>query len=126
MNGAEEDLKYLSRIVGEQLTAVIFVMDYLKFQFNNCYLTALFPVVAYVSGQSYRPGDLHYRDSLCERIMGNVTGAILEADSLRIGFDDGASFALSLREEDRVGMEALLFEFREAGKMEMLVIHGAA
>lgn len=126
MSRVGEDQKCLARVVGEQLTAVIFVMDYLKFQFNDYYLTALFPVAAKVDGQSYRLGDLHYRDSLCERIMRDVTGAILEADSLRISFDDGTSFALSLKEEDRVGMEALLFEFREDGQMQMLVIHGAA
>jgi hypothetical protein len=126
MDGVNEDQKYLSRIVGEQLTAVIFVVDYLKFQFNNYYLTALFPVVVCEGEQSYRLGDLRYRDSLCERIMRDVTGALLEADSLRISFDDGASFAVSLKEEDRVGMEALLFEFQEAGQMQMLVIHGAA
>jgi hypothetical protein len=126
MEKAEEYQEYLSRIAGEQLNAVCFVMDYLQFQFNDCYLTVLPPLVARVGEQSYRLGDSHYRDALCERIMHSVAEVALAVDSLRIGFDDGAAFDVSLREDEFIGAEAIIFEFREAGSMQMLVIHGAA
>jgi hypothetical protein len=126
MERVEEYQEYLSRVVGEQLNAVCFVMDYLQFQFNDYYLTVLPPLVARVGEQSYRPGDSHYRDALCERIMHAAASVVLTADSLRIGFDDGAAFDVSLRDEKYIGAEAVIFEFREAGSMQMLVIHGAA
>jgi hypothetical protein len=41
MSEFEGNEKCLSRIVGEGLTAVNFVLDYLVFQFNDCFLTVL-------------------------------------------------------------------------------------
>jgi hypothetical protein len=69
----EEYQEYLSRIVGEQLSAVCFVMDYLQLQFNDYHLTVLPPLVAQIGDRSFCLGDLGYRDTLCERITHNVT-----------------------------------------------------
>lgn len=126
MGRPEEYQEYLSRMVGEQLNAVCFVMDYLQFQFNDYYLTVLPPLVARVGEQSYRLGDLPYRDALCGRIKRKVAEVVSATDRLRIGFDDGAAFDVSLREEEFAGVEAIIFEFRESGSMQMLIIHGAA
>src|SRR5437763_12297202 len=125
MNKIEENQNYFSRMIGEQLSAVSFVMDYLQLQFNAYFLTVLTPLVVLVGEQSYRLGDTHYRDTLCERITHNVTEVVLAEDHLRIGFDDGAAFDISSKEEDRVGAEALIYQFPEEGRMRMLVINDA-
>ena len=122
MNKVKENQGYFSRIVGEQLSAVSFVMDYLQLQFDAYFLTVLTPLVILVGEQSYRLGDLPYRDALCERITHIVKEVTLSADHLRIGFDDGAAFDISLKEEDYVGAEAINFQFPEAGRMQLLVI----
>lgn len=113
-------------MIGEQLSAVSFVMDYLQLQFNAYFLTVLTPLVVLVGEQSYRLGDLPYRDALCERIAHNVKEVVLAEDHLRIGFDDGITFDISLKEEDRVGAEAVIYQFPGEGRMRMLVINDAA
>lgn len=126
MNKVEENKDYFSRIVGEQLSAVSFVMDYLQLQFNAYILTVLTPLVVHLGERCYSLGDLPYRDALCERITHIVNEVILATDYLRIGFDDGAVFNISLRGEDQVGTEAIIYQFPEAGRMQMLVINDAA
>ena len=41
---------------------------------------------------------------------------------LRIEFDDGAAFEISLKEEDYTGPEAINFHFPESGRMQLLVM----
>jgi hypothetical protein len=118
----EENQKYLSRIVGEQLSAVSFVMDYLQLQFNDYFLTVLTPLTVRASEQSFRLGDLPYRDALCERIAHIVRNIVLTTDNLRIDFDDDSAFIISLKEEDYVCPEAINLQWHESGQMQMLVI----
>jgi len=122
MNKVEENQEYFSRLIGEQLSAVSFVMDYLQLQFDAYFLTVLTPLAVLAGEQSYRLGDLPYRDALCERIAHNVSEVVLAIDHLRIGFDDGAAFHISLKEEDYVGAEAINFQFPEEGRMQLLVM----
>ena len=122
MNEVKENQGYFARLIGEQLSAVSFVMDYLQLQFDAYFLTVLTPLVVTFGEQSYRLGDLSYRDALCERIAHLVKDVSLAADRLRIVFDDGAAFDISLKEEDYVGPEAINFQFPESGRMQMLVM----
>lgn len=68
MDKVKEKSDYFSRIIGEQLSAVSFVMDYLQLQFNGYLLTVLTPLVVVSDDHSYTFADLGYRDALCERI----------------------------------------------------------
>jgi hypothetical protein len=122
VNTVEENQNYFSRIVGEQLSAVSFVMDYLQLQFNAYFLTVLTSLTVVVDQSSHRPGDLHYRNTLCERITHKVEEVVLTSECLRIGFDDDAVFEISLKEEDYVGPEAINFQFPEDGIMQFLVL----
>jgi len=122
MNNSENNQGCFSRVVGQQLSAVTFVLDYLQLQFDAYLLTVLTPLTVLIGENSYRLGDLHYRDVLCERIAHRVTDVLLHPDHLRIGFDDNACFNISLREEDYVGPEAINFQFPEEGRMQLLVI----
>ena len=122
MNKIEENQSYFSRMAGEQLSAVSFVMDYLQLQFNDYFLTVLTPLTVLAGEQPFRLGDLPYRDALCERITCIVKSVILATDYLRIDFDDDSTFIISLKEEDYVCAEAINFQWRESGQMQMLVI----
>lgn len=85
----------LARLLGEELSSVIFVGDYAQFDFNGPRLTAfVWPHVASVdgpTGQQRRFGDEGYRDALCGFIGRTVTEA---SDSPEIGvvirFDEDA------------------------------------
>jgi hypothetical protein len=62
----EENQSYFARLIGEQLSAVSFVMDYLQLQFDPFLLTVLTPLVVQSGSESYRLCDEGYRDALCE------------------------------------------------------------
>jgi hypothetical protein len=124
MTEIEANQKCLSRIVGEQLTAVMFVMDYLKFQFNDPVLTVLTSVLVRIGDGTYQLGDLPWRDSLCDRMTRTVSELLLTVDQLQIRFDDGSSFLVPLKDEARAGNEAMIFEYRNApDPWQMLVMH---
>jgi hypothetical protein len=122
VNKVKENQNYFSLIVGEQLSAVSFVMDYLQLQFNACILTVLTPLTVVVDQDYLHPGEVHYRNALCERITHKVEEVALTSEYLRIDFDDGAVFKISLKEEDYVGAEAINFQFPEDGRMQFLVL----
>ena len=123
MSELSENAKCLSRIIGEQLTGVSFVMDYLQLQFNDCFLTVLTSLVVQEANGNLRLGDVSSRDSLCARIAHTVTDVALAADHVDVKFDDDSTFAISLIEENRGGNEALIFQFHEGGSVQMLVMH---
>ena len=118
-----EDQSVLSRIVGERLTGVCFVMDYLQLQFEDNTLTVLTPHDISVDGRRVQLGDLGYRDTLCDRITKVATGLTLREEELRISFDDGTAFTATLEVEGYAGNEAINFHFRENREMQILVIH---
>jgi hypothetical protein len=100
----------LGSIVGKQLSAVVFVQDYIQLQFDGPGLTAVtLPTVKVVDKQIAwgMPG---YRDLLCERIGKLVTSAsVTEGEEICIEFNDGSSVAVSLRDEDYQTAEAAIF-----------------
>jgi hypothetical protein len=101
-------------IVGEQLSAVTFVMDYVQLSFNGYGLTAITQPVVRVGTASVEWGQAGYRDTLCERITHIVrTASIVEGEEISIVFDDGSSIMVSLRQEDLRGYsaEAATFEY---------------
>ncbi|HEY0460838.1 MAG TPA: hypothetical protein VGC97_17005 [Pyrinomonadaceae bacterium] len=113
MGKVKEKSDYFSRIIGEQLSAVSFVMDYLQLQFNGYFLTVLTPLVVVTNDRTYSFGDLGFRDTLCERIAQKVIEIVLTSDYLRIVFEDNTFFSISLRQEDYVGAEAINLHFPE-------------
>ena len=118
-----EDQKMLSRILGEQLSGVCFVMDYLQLQFNDNFLTVLTPLSARVGERCFQLGDAEYRDVLCDRITRVATDVTLAAEYVEIRFDDGSAFVVALKVDGYAGNEAINFQFRENGQMQLLVMH---
>ena len=102
----------------------MFVMDYLKFQFNDPVLTVLTSVLVRMGDGEYQLGDLSWRDALCDRITRTVSGVFLTMDRLEVRFDDGSEFVVPLKDEARAGDEAVIFEFCKAPEPSlMLVMH---
>ena len=92
----------LSTIIGEALTAVEFVQDYLQLRFDQAFFTLfVWPEVADADGIAVAFGQPGYRDALCSVIGENVTDAQFEeGQSLTLEFENSTVLALSLREED--------------------------
>lgn len=107
---SENRLKFIEPIVGEQLSSVEFVQDYVQLHFDGPNLTLfVWPVISF-DGTTVRFGDPCYRDELCRRISRNVVEVTSEADNfITIKFDDGSSMSMSLKPEDRTGPEAGYF-----------------
>jgi hypothetical protein len=102
LSGKERERRALTPIVGEKLSSVEFVMDYVQLRFDGPTLTAFtMPVVA-ADGRVFRVGEPGYRDALCERIAVLVTAADVSAEAIAIDFADGARITVALREEDQV------------------------
>ena len=110
----------LNQIVGEQLSAVTFVQDYLQLQFDGPTLNALTVVAVATPTGSARSGDDQFRNLLCSCITKKVLGVeITEHEALQIRLADGFSVSVSLRDEDYRCAEAVSFH---GTKNELVVI----
>jgi len=77
----EETLK--SKLVGEQLSSVEFVQDYLQLHFDGRTITAyVWPEVS-LNGETYILGQDTYRDRLCD-LIGNVVTDLYYQDKEHI------------------------------------------
>ena len=120
MKTDKENSDYFSHLIGEQLSAIVFVMDYLQLQFDDYLLSIMTPLT--VSDENYYSlGDSGYRDALCRRIAQKVTSTVLAEDYLDIIFADHAGFRISLKDEDYAGAEAINFHFPKESEMPMIV-----
>jgi hypothetical protein len=102
----------LKQLIGEQLSSVEFVQDYLQLRFSgpclNVY-SGLHRVTSSVSSLVWgQPG---YRDALCGLISHKVKKAeVLSDERISFIFDNESVWSMSLRKQDYRGPEA--FEFR--------------
>ena len=106
----------LSRqIVGEQLSGVTFVMDYLQLQFNPPPIINVYtPVTVASNGGSCASGDDQFRNRLCDQITKIVKSVAIRAEeAFLITFEDGSVVSISLKPSDYVGPEALEFHGRD-------------
>jgi hypothetical protein len=102
----------LKRLIGEQLTAVVFILDYVQLQFSNgSTLTALTWPSVDADGTATLYGMPNYRDALCERIAKTVrAGTVVEGENLRVEFDDDSVISVSLKPEDYSAAEAAVLD----------------
>lgn len=106
----------ISGIIGEELTAVEFVQDYLQLRFDGPLLTLYAWPHVLLSEFSVAFGEPEYRNALCAQIGEKVEEATLdEGDSLTIKLENETVLALSLREEDLDRPEAGSFSATGAG-----------
>lgn len=99
----------LHDIVGQDLSAVTFVRDYVQLQFDGPMMNVLTPIVVRAGTLVSRQGGDGFRDALCGQISKTVVGARAdEDDALTISFSDGSAVSISLKQEDYVGPEAVV------------------
>jgi hypothetical protein len=112
---ASEGEKLSQQIIGEQLSGVTFVMDYVQLQFNppptiNVYT----PSTVFSSGGKWTSGDDQFRNMLCGQIGKLVKSvAIQDEEAFRITFEDDSVISISLKPSDYVGPEAVEFIGRD-------------
>ena len=107
MGGKSRLLQGITGIIGEQLSSVEFVQDYVQLHFDGPILTAFVWPVVRIPGALIRVKDPGYKDALCARIGRNVRKVnFLEAVELLVEFEDDSIISVSLRLEDSVGPEA--------------------
>ena len=101
----------LESIIGEQLSAVVFVRDYVQFQFDGPTLSCITWPTLITGSSEIRHEDLRYRNELCKRIGSSVRGAeVRERVDITVTFDDDTSLVTSLKPEDYAGPEAAVFQ----------------
>jgi len=103
------------QIVGEKLSGVTFVMDYLQLQFNPPpTINAYTPVTVVSGGVRCLSGDDQFRNRLCDQIT-KVVGSVVikDEEAFVITFEDASVISISLKPSDYVGPEALEFIGRE-------------
>jgi hypothetical protein len=111
----QPEIEPYQQIVGEQLSGVTFVMDYLQLQFNPPpTINAYTPVTVSSCGRTCVSGDDQFRNKLCEQITKIVKSvAIKNEEAFLITFEDSSVISISLKPSDYVGPEALAFIGRD-------------
>jgi hypothetical protein len=100
----------LVAIIGERLSAVTFVQDYVQLHFDGPTLTAITRPTVVVADVCFDYGDAGYRDELCALIGQTVKHAtVAPHDALRVEFSDGRSFVISLRPDAYRAAEAVVY-----------------
>jgi hypothetical protein len=111
MQREQTEEKLWQMLIGEQLSAVTFVQDYLQLHFDGPHLMVFsHPVVTPGEKTCYwgKPG---FRDALCNNIAKKVTEArVAYGESIAIRFADGSTIKISLKDENSSGGEAVNFD----------------
>ncbi len=112
----KDELPNLSSLAGEQLSSVIFVADYVQFDFNGPILSAFSPPIVEVQGVRHQFPNQGSRDALCSLIQQFVASArAQDSRSLDVTFDSGARLSISLAPGAYEGPEAATFRDPKVG-----------
>lgn len=97
-------------LVGEPMSAVSFVMDYVEFHFSGPVLRALTGVQVSIAGVNHTFPGIGSRDALCSLIGQTLKAVTLDAGvAARLQFANGGVVTIPLDESSRVGPEAMHF-----------------
>lgn len=101
----------IETLIGEALSGVAFVLDYLEFHFDGMVLRALTaPTLTLGSGIQYTFPDAGSRDALCSLIGHTVEALTVEEDvNIGVTFSGGARVDIPLAPEARSSPEAAHF-----------------
>lgn len=114
MTPSPVELELYEQLVGEQLSGVTFVMDYIQLQFNPPPIVSVYTPVTVSAGlTSVRSGDDQFRNLLCGQIAKIVASVSVRAhDAFLITFEDQSMISISLRADDYRCAEAINFQGR--------------
>jgi hypothetical protein len=107
----EPEQKLLQTLVGEKMSSVEFVMDYVQLRFASATLTCVTLPALAIAGRRWSWGDSGYNDQLIGRIDHRVKAvSIKHGDSITITLDDDSVIQISLKDNDYVTAEAARFQ----------------
>jgi hypothetical protein len=100
----------LREIIGQPMSAVSFVHDYVEFHFDGKILRALTRPSTHIRGQATIFPQFGSRDALCSLIGKSVINVIVrEGESIEIRFDGSEAINVPLSAPARIGPEAAHF-----------------
>ncbi len=99
----------LEKLVGQDLSSVTFVRDYVQLAFDGPGLSAYTMPTVTSESESLSLGQPGYRDSLCRQIGCRVERTEADDQRVLIIFENGAAVSISLRDDDYRGPGALEF-----------------
>ena len=116
----QSEERSVESLVGEQLSAVSFVQDYVEFHFDGPVVRALTnPIVESPAGRWRFPG-AGSRDALCALIARLVQTVEHRADvHLRLDFGDGYRLTVPLDPDSYLGPEAMHFQSSLTGPVQV-------
>jgi len=98
----------LACLIGRKLTAVVFVLDDVQFQFDEIVLSVYTSAaVRSFHGNTVQHNDQGWRDALCGQMSRVVSTVEIRDAEFVVLFDDESAILVSLRDEDYRGPEAL-------------------
>ncbi len=98
-------------IVNRELSAVVFVRDYVQLQLDGPTVTVLTPITVSSRGVVARSGDTGFKDLLCDQISKTiVTAEARSGEALLLTVSDGSTITISLAAVDHVGPEAVIIQ----------------
>jgi hypothetical protein len=110
----------VERLVGEQLSAVCFVQDYVELHFDGPVIRALTNPVVEFEGQRLTFPAQGSRDALCGLIGRGVARVQLQsAVALTMHFEGGGSIAVPLDANSYRGAEAMHFQDSPSGALQV-------
>jgi hypothetical protein len=111
MKESDFDRPILHELKSRELSAVVFVRDYLQLQFDGPYLNLFVWPQVVSGGRTFHFGVPGYKDALCELIAKTVAGVFEKTGrALQLFFSDGSIVEVSLLFEGRKGPEAVVFQ----------------
>ena len=101
----------LSLLEGHELSAVTFVRDYIQLHFDGPFLNVyVWPVIKSQSNE-LRRSQSGFLDALCAQIgQAVVSTALNELKHLELHFENETTISISLRPQDSVKGEAVMFQ----------------
>ena len=100
----------IREVIGEPLSAVSFVQDYVEFHFDGKIIRSLTCPILLTADKTYKFPEKGSRDGLCSLIGRAVTELVVEDRSrIKIAFVGEASLIIPLADSERTGPEAAHF-----------------
>lgn len=98
------------KLIGEELSAVVFVRDYLQLEFNPPpRLNVMTPMIVESEGRRITQAEDSFANTIIAQIGKFVASVRYSQDTfLSLDFSDGSSIIISLKPDDYVGAEAVL------------------
>jgi hypothetical protein len=104
----------LDELKSQRLSSVEFVQDYIQLHFDDYTINLYNPVKVVEGSGTLRPGQVGFRDTLCNLINGTVRDVVYaESDKVELVFENGSSVVVSIADKDSSGPEALMLRSRD-------------